>query len=305
MSGYSKAEIIGKNCRFLQRNDTTQKSRYIIKNALQPGRDCFVEIINYRKDGTMFWNGLYLSPVKNDKDIITHYIGTQNDISERKLKEIELKFKLAKSEQLQKLKAEFVSSASHELRTPLTSVKASMQLLSRSMNEKINPQKQQLLLNKANVNINKLTTLVESLLAVSSLEAGRLLSQYSVFSIADIIRAAVLNFDARHEILLEGEILLEVSADRQRIEQVMFNLLSNAIKYAATNSKIIIQVCRQDNSAKVSIKDFGIGIAADQVPFIFDRYYRGDNVGSQVSGLGLYISKEIIKVIREKWMRIV
>ncbi|MBC7416937.1 MAG: PAS domain-containing protein [Pedobacter sp.] len=90
MTGYSHSEIIGHNCRFLQAKDKDQEAREILRNAVKKGESCMVEIRNYTKDGDLFWNELYLSAVKNSANVVTHYIGVQNDISQRKQSELDL-----------------------------------------------------------------------------------------------------------------------------------------------------------------------------------------------------------------------
>lgn len=91
ISGYKRNEIIGHNCRFLQLQDRMQPERNELKEAIKNGKECRVEIRNYRKNGKLFWNELFVSPVKNDKDEITHFIGVQNDITDRKKAEHELR----------------------------------------------------------------------------------------------------------------------------------------------------------------------------------------------------------------------
>lgn len=91
ISGYSHDEIIGHNCRFLQSQDRSQPERQFIKDSIKQGKDCRVEIRNYKKNGNLFWNELFISPVKNDDGIITHFIGVQNDITDRKKAEHELR----------------------------------------------------------------------------------------------------------------------------------------------------------------------------------------------------------------------
>lgn len=91
ISGYSHNEIIGHNCRFLQAQDRSQPERQIIKDSIIRGEECKVEIRNYRKDGTLFWNELFISPVKNDEGKVTHFIGVQNDITARKKAEHDLR----------------------------------------------------------------------------------------------------------------------------------------------------------------------------------------------------------------------
>ncbi|HCX57808.1 MAG TPA: hypothetical protein DHU90_14740, partial [Sphingobacterium sp.] len=78
ISGYAHDEIIGHNCRFLQAQDRSQAERKIIKESIERGEECKIEIRNYRKDGTLFWNELFISPVKNEEGQVTHFIGVQN-----------------------------------------------------------------------------------------------------------------------------------------------------------------------------------------------------------------------------------
>lgn len=99
MSGYSRNEIIGRNCRFLQKEDRNQAERETIKRAVIEGRSCLIEIRNYRKDGTLFWNELSISPVKDEQGKVTHFIGVQNDVSRRKKAELNL---LQYQEQMEK-----------------------------------------------------------------------------------------------------------------------------------------------------------------------------------------------------------
>ncbi|KGE12482.1 PAS domain-containing sensor histidine kinase [Sphingobacterium deserti] len=84
ITGYAMDEIVGHNCRFLQANDRNQKVRQTLADAIKKGKPCQVEIRNYKKDGSLFWNELSISPVHDSGGNITHFIGIQNDISRRK-----------------------------------------------------------------------------------------------------------------------------------------------------------------------------------------------------------------------------
>lgn len=90
LTGYKRNEIIGHNCRFLQGNDRGQEAIKELSSAIAEGKNCRVEIRNYTKTGKLFWNELYLSPVKDEEQQITHFIGIQNNISERKKSQAEL-----------------------------------------------------------------------------------------------------------------------------------------------------------------------------------------------------------------------
>ena len=87
MTGYSAAEVMGRNCRFLQGPDTGAADVAEIRSALAENRECVVEILNYRKDGTTFWNRLSITPVRNDAGGVTHFIGVQSDVTARRFAE--------------------------------------------------------------------------------------------------------------------------------------------------------------------------------------------------------------------------
>jgi len=298
LTGYQQEEILGKNCRFLQGKDRTQSGRYKLRKAIEDFKECHVEMINYRKDGTVFWNELYIAPIISEGRV-THYIGIQNDISDRKRNAIALKSELTELLNLNQFKYDFISTASHELKTPLTSLKASMQLLSRMLDKDHADDKQLQLLSKANVSLNRLTSLVDDLLNVAKLDTGYSIHEYTDFKLSKLIDEVVsgFGFEARHQITITGEKERHVIANKGQIEQVIVNLLNNAVKYTADDKHIAIAIQKQDHQLKVSIKDFGTGIPADELPHVFDQYYRGNSTASQISGLGLglYVSSEIIK----------
>ena len=299
MTGYLQEEIIGRNCRFLQGTDREQKARYKIRDALQKGDQCDVELANYRKDGTIFWNELHVAPIKDTEGKITHYIGIQNDISQRKNKELSLRLELEQSQRMQLLKDEFISIASHELKTPITSLKATLQLMNRLIGEAPNIDSKLVKLAKnGERHTAKLTHLVDDLLDSTKAEQGGLALNKNTFILSDVIDGCCSHIflEGKYNIRYEGDHSVEICADQHKIDQVMINFVNNAVKYAPETAEIIITVGRQQNCIKVSVTDHGNGIAPEDKPHIFKRYYRANNE-SRISGLGLglYISSEIIR----------
>ncbi|ASU36610.1 CheR family methyltransferase [Mucilaginibacter xinganensis] len=226
-----------------------------------------------------------------DKDNkATRFIGTVLDVS------IEKDAEQSTIEMLRK-KDEFISIASHELKTPVTSLKASLQLLDRMKNDP-SPMLPRFL-DQANRSMLKITHLIDELLNVNSMKEGQLRLNKSVFVIAGMLKDCCGHVRAAgvHELVVQGDETLKVDADEDRIEQVVVNLVNNVVKYAPESKNIYFIVEKEGNTAKVSVKDTGLGISADKIPHLFDRYYRADYGGGQYSGmgLGLYISSEIIK----------
>ncbi|MDO9012592.1 MAG: diguanylate cyclase [Gallionella sp.] len=91
LSGYTAAELLGKSCRFLQGTDTVQPEIAVLREALHQGKSCIVTLRNYRRDGTLFWNELSISALRNEQGELTHFIGIQKDVTERTLTEQHLR----------------------------------------------------------------------------------------------------------------------------------------------------------------------------------------------------------------------
>jgi PAS domain S-box-containing protein len=199
--------------------------------------------------------------------------------------------------QIQMRKDEFISVASHELKTPITSLSASMQILQKLIKTEPASEKLTLFVNKAGSSLNKLIHLLDDLLNVTKIQQGQLALNITRFNLAELVNDCcehILNND--YEYVLSGDKELMVYADYRRIDQVMINLISNAVKYSPQSKRIEINIEHNNDTATVSVRDFGIGINPDKLPHLFDRYYRVDVFGHQFSGLGLglYISSEII-----------
>lgn len=196
-------------------------------------------------------------------------------------------------------KDEFIGIASHELKTPLTSIKGYIQLIKDSI-VKGNYELLSLFADKAELNIEKLTGLINDLLDVSKIQAGKITYNFEEFEFDEMLRdsvESVQHISSTHKIILEKTVNVKYYGDRMRLEQVMNNFLSNAIKYSPNAEEVIVSADIIKNYIVVSVKDFGIGIAPENLSKLFDRFYRIDNTSSKFAGLGLglYISAEILK----------
>ena len=197
----------------------------------------------------------------------------------------------------QRKKDEFIGIASHELKTPLTSIKGYLQVLD-TIEEK-QPNKQYI--QKTLDSVNRFQQLIFDLLDVSKIQSGQLHLNITHFDINILIDEAIASFQIispNHNILRKGKnISLIVAADRQRIEQVLINVLSNAVKYSPAANEVYVYTQKTDKDFIVKIRDFGIGIAKDEQPRVFDRFYRAKDNSVLISGfgLGLYICKDIMK----------
>ncbi|WDF55469.1 chemotaxis protein CheB [Mucilaginibacter sp. KACC 22063] len=203
--------------------------------------------------------------------------------------------------ELMQKKDEFMSIASHELKTPITSLKGSLQIMQRMAANNGDIRNVHTFIDKAAKQTSRLTSLVDDLLDVTRIHAGKMMFNYSWFNAGESIKDCVEDVQANvtsHQIIIEGDANVDIYADRPRLDQVLSNFLSNAIKYSPEENKIIVtNRITENNMLYVSVKDFGIGIPGDKKDFVFDRFFRVQESSHKFSGLGLglYISAEIIR----------
>ena len=206
---------------------------------------------------------------------------------------------------LSEKKDEFIALASHELKTPLTTIKGYLQVMAREASNKMN----NLFLERSLEQVNKLNTLVEDLLHMSRLEAGKLELRLEVFDMKKLLLDVTETFSYSHnshEIISNlGEVPVYVEGDKQRLEQVLVNFLSNAVKYSPGADKIFLKLRTKGKKVTVSVRDEGIGLTEEQQTQVFTRFYRAENTkGISGLGLGLYLTKQIIDRHKGKiWLK--
>jgi signal transduction histidine kinase len=196
----------------------------------------------------------------------------------------------------QQRKDEFIGIASHELKTPLTSIKGYLDLLNVMEDNEAN----KLCVQKARESTQKLEKLIKELLDVSKIQSGQLLLNMTEFDMDELLDETIASIQIvsqKHTIIRKekhsGQM---ICADREKIEQVLINLLSNAVKYSAAESEVVVSTENNGEALIVQIRDFGIGIAEDELTEIFSRFYRTKNSSVHISGLGLglYICRDIV-----------
>lgn len=240
----------------------------------------------YRKaDGTYRWHLNRGVPLLDEDGEILFWVGSATDIEEQK--------------QAMDKKDEFIGIASHELKTPLTSLKGYIQLMGMYKKEEV-PTAIKQYIGKALNAVSKLQHLINDLLDVSKIQAGRLEYKMADINLADMVKAGVESaIEMYPDYIIESNVEQELPAygNAERLEQVLNNLVSNAAKYSRSGSKITIEGKVLDGNVHVLVTDEGIGLSDEQREKIFERFYRVEDKTYSASGLGmgLYISTEIIK----------
>jgi PAS domain S-box-containing protein len=296
MFGYTEAEAIGQHISLIIPPERLNEEAYIIGEVSKGNSVDHFQTIRRAKNGDLVPISLSVSPVTDANGKVIGASKIARDISAEQAAQQETARLYEQLKELNAKKDEFIGLASHELKTPLTSINGYLQILGK----RIADQKDQLFLQKAQQQVGKLTSLVNDLLDVSKIEAGKLHFANENFSIRDVIQDAIdliSHANNNYQITLhtsDGDCLIK--GDAHRIEQVVVNLLSNSIRYSPGRKQIEVYLSHTDKEVKVGIKDLGVGIASDKLVDIFSRYYRINEGNSNISGLGigLYLCYEIV-----------
>lgn len=208
---------------------------------------------------------------------------------------------LTERNQLDKMKDEFISTVSHELRTPLTSIAGSLSLVLGGAAGELT-EKSKKMLGIAERNSRRLTLLVNDLLDMEKLAAGKMTFLPQAIKINSILHDAIEQntpYAESHQVSLElGDVVsAQIYADPARIQQVLANLISNAVKFSPKGKQVCIQAEQRKSSIRISIIDEGPGLSTEDVSGLFQRFTQLDNSTTKKqggTGLGLAICREII-----------
>jgi PAS domain S-box-containing protein len=297
MFGYSEKEAIGKHISLIIPKDRLPEETIIIENIRAGNKIDHFETIRISKDGSERQLSITVSPVKDNKGKIIGASKIARDISTRIEAEKQHQLYLERLHELNHYKDEFMVMASHELKTPLTIILASLQILEMEMSNDVRSE----FVEKTIKQVKKLSGLITNLLDVSKIQAGKLVLDTSEIDINNLVEEIVNNLQhtTKNQSLQynkKGKPLL-VNGDKERLAQVLINIIGNALKYSGENGKIFISAVRKGKNIVVNILDEGIGITNKDLENVFLRFYRGSGPASSYSGsgVGLYISSEIIK----------
>lgn len=288
--GFSAEETCGKNISIIIPTVKLEEEAGIIAKIAEGEKVDHIETIRKTKDGREINLSVTVSPVKDNNGKIIGASKIARDITQK----VEIK----KLQQLSDYKDDFMMMASHELRTPVTVIKATLQILYEMVKDgKVDIR----MVEKSLSNVDKLSTLIHELLDVTKIQSGKLDLDITTFNLTRLLEEIVadiqLTTSQQQVILKQPGKLLEIRADRERIKQVLMNMLSNAVKYSPGTDEVTVETAVKENGVIVKVKDYGIGIPAEDIDKIFERFYRSGGTASTFSGagVGLYISSEIIR----------
>lgn len=331
LTGYSSTEAIGKNPRIL--NSGVHKKRFYkgLWETILSGQNWHGTFCNRRKNGELYWERASISPVRDENGEILNFVAVKEDITKLLQYEEELKHAKETAEGANKAKSDFLASMSHELRTPLNAIIGFSEVLKEQFFGPLT-QKQEEYVEDILESGKYLLLLINDILDLSKVEAGRMELELSRVNISDLISSSLILIKEKtikHNIVLEKDVgpeleHLEIMADERKLKQVLFNLLSNAAKFtpdggsirlaanvvqdselmAHHNKEAIAQLSTISNEPntgfiEISIEDTGIGIGPEHQKKVFEPFYQVSGSRQNKTpgtGLGLPLCKDLVEL---------
>lgn len=294
--GFAEKEAVGEHISLIIPDDRIAEETYIIGEVSKGIKVDHFQTIRKTKDGKFVPLSLTVSPVIDESGKIIGASKIARDISAEQASQQETARLYEHLKVLNAKKDDFIALASHELKTPLTSMSAYLQILARLETDA----KNKTFVDKLQHQLKKLSSLVDDLLDVSKIEAGKLHFAREEFDLREVVEESIdmiILANPGYSITFEntGSNCI-ITGDSHRIEQVIINLLTNAIRYSPDSNNLKVSLIEVDDEVKLGVEDYGIGIAQEKLQNIFSRYYRVDDSVGKVSGLGigLYICHEVI-----------
>lgn len=207
-------------------------------------------------------------------------------------------------ESLERMRKDLIANVSHELRTPLTSVRGFVQGLLEGV---IPPEQQPRYLQMIYQELHRLTTLLNTMLDLSSIESGHVSIHIKtirwsslVHTVSDSMELRMEEKGIKFDIIEPDDVVLKVQGDPDRLKQILFNLLDNAIRHTHAGGSITIRSWNENNRLLVQVADTGSGIEPAKLPFIWERFFTEDasrHTRQERSGLGLTITKQLVELM--------
>ena len=307
-SGYRREELMGSNPRLLHSGKTPKKTYETLWPALGRGETWQGQFHNRRQDGSEFIEHAVISPVRQADGRISHYVAAKRDITQEIADRNELRRAKNAAEAANTAKSQFLATMSHELRTPMNGILGMAQLLAMpEIQDAERMQYAQTILKSG----QSLLALLNNILDVSKVEAGRLQLESIAFAPGSILRDTADLFAAtaaakglQLDVSWQGPAAQSYLGDPHRLQQMLSNLVGNAIKFTAQGF-VRLQACeieRQPGHAvlEFSVEDSGIGVALDKQAALFQPFSQADCSTTRKfggSGLGLSIVRSLAQLM--------
>jgi PAS domain S-box-containing protein len=252
-----------------------------------------------RHDGEYRWTVGAGMPHEDEAGVSAGFVGTVIDIHDRVLLQDVLQRLAGELSEKNRLQSEFLFTLAHELRNPLAPIRSGLEVMRVDPTAAVSKNVQSVMRRQ----VDHIVHLVDDLLDMARLTQGKVTLQRSNVQLAEVVRDAIdmsspLIEAARHEMTINlPEPPVVVHIDRHRIAQVLSNLINNAAKYTPPEGKILVEAYSTNGELAISVKDNGIGIAAELLPTVFDMYAQapaGEAMAQGGLGVGLNLVRQLV-----------
>jgi len=299
--GYLGEEVLGKNISILEPDILKGEIKPFSEKIKRGERIQHYETLRLKKDGTIINVSVTHSPVFNISGELVAISIIARDITEKKIAE-ELLREKQMAEVTNLTKSEFMAKMSHELRTPLNSIIGFSDMLYEQMYGELNKKQLRHVENISNSG-KHLLNLVNNILDISKIEAGKMELDYKIFELANklnMVRNILFPIADKKNIKIDIDVdskIASIFADEDKFLQIMYNLVDNAIKFSYENSLVKIEARKKGDLVEITVKDTGIGIQVEDQHKLFKPFSQIDSFSSRKSqgtGLGLSLVKQIV-----------
>ena len=307
ITGYSAEEVLGKNPRILKAGQLSKEYYVKLWETITAGHEWRGDFYNRKKNGDMFWERASISPIKNDKGFITHFVAIKEDITDQKRIASELLTAQEAAHAANRSKSEFLANMSHEIRTPLSAIIGFSDITLRT---DLQPYQHENLL-KIKTAGELLLSIISDILDFSKIEAQQMVMEAIPFkldnmltNVTHLIQQKVQEKGLQLLLQTSSDISNRLIGDQFRLSQILANLLSNAVKFTEKGNIVLetsLQVKLRDKvKLKFSVRDTGIGISDHQIKKLFQPFTQADGSTTRKfggTGLGLSISKQLVTMM--------
>lgn len=302
VTGYSPEEVLGKNPRILKSGNFPLEFYRRMWQTILRGDIWRGEFINKRKNGENYWENASISPICNATGEITHFVAVKEDITLRKEMEAKLITARKVAEEANHAKSIFLANMSHEIRTPLNAILGFTQILSKDTALSADEQEKVRIINKSG---EHLLSLINNILEISKIEAGRMTFNPSVFNLPALLKDLQNLFSLTVQekglalnVYIEPDVPDYIRTDEGKLKQILINLINNAIKFTDQGQIDLavkfMQTPGQDTPLHFSVKDTGCGIAPQNLAKIFNYFEQGVIHNKGGTGIGLTLTQNFI-----------
>ena len=305
-TGYAAEDVIGKNPRILASGDTPRDVYRELWDTVLAGETWRGDLKDRCKDGTCFWAAVTIAPIHDTAGNLVNFVSSHVDIGDRKAAEDAMQEAVLRTEIANRAKGELLANMSHELRTPLNAIIGFSSMMNEGVYGKMDNPHYEEYSKIITSSAHHLLDIINDILDVSAIEAGKLKLHEEVFSVSEIISSTLHLIEHRADegdVNVTSQVMSDAPyfyADARRFKQILLNLVSNAVKFTPEGGTVQVQYGVDGKGCPVlCVQDTGIGMDATQLKVALTQFGQADGSHTRKhegTGLGLPLTMGLVEM---------